>query len=284
MYKLKVVNSLKNLDNYFEWMDLVRLNNRIVNDNVDHIIGVYDGSVLIGTGSCSKNYIVNVSVKPEFQSDFLTTKIILFLVDEFILKRKTSDVITLPISLNNLEDEVFDGLEVSLEEMLEARELRTKVQRKLLTKYPNTVLLSATLNIPGTVKNSKKLANILKIVLNTVHEKIPEERKYPGFFYDGKTGIEYYLPVKMLGFDLKKTMVEIENSLIYGRLVDLDVIFYADERLQTISRKMMNLPLRKCLVCDNEAKSCSRSRKHSIKQMRESIANILEKGSIQEND
>ena len=49
---------------------------------------------------------------------------------------------------------LFEGPEVSLAEVLAAREQRAKRQKELLESAPQYTLLSATMNIPGPVKTS----------------------------------------------------------------------------------------------------------------------------------
>ena len=48
---------------------------------------------------------------------------------------------------------MFNGEKVTLLEMLDAREQRAATQKELLETAPEASLLSATMNIPGEVKN-----------------------------------------------------------------------------------------------------------------------------------
>lgn len=51
-------------------------------------------------------------------------------------------------------NQLFQGTTVGLEQMLTARTKRAEIQKEMLSMKENTVLLCATLNIPGPVKYS----------------------------------------------------------------------------------------------------------------------------------
>lgn len=170
---------------------------------------------------------------------------------------------------------VFTGDEVNLEEMLLARENRVKWQNKLLHKTTNKSLLCATMSIPGPVKTSKILMEVFQEILEKVENSIEAKNIVANLFLKEKTGPEYYLLLEMPGTTLKKIMVEIENTHPLGRLVDLDVLTLKENEVVGLSRKDLGLPLRKCLICNKEAKICGRQRAHSVKEMQEKITEII---------
>ena len=59
-------------------------------------------------------------------------------------------------------------------------------------------------------------------------------------------------------------MIALEETKI-GRLYDIDVL---EKENTKISRKDLGFPERKCLLCNNPACQCGRSRKHSIEELR----------------
>lgn len=59
---------------------------------------------------------------------------------------------------------MFNGEKVTLLEMLDAREQRAATQKELLETAPEASLLSATMNIPGEVKNSPTLTAVLEVI------------------------------------------------------------------------------------------------------------------------
>ncbi len=63
---------------------------------------------------------------------------------------------------------------------------------------------------------------------------------------------------------LKKIALKIENTHILGRFMDIDVI---DSDKMQISRKDMGVSIRRCFLCENDAKLCARSARHSLDEL-----------------
>jgi len=63
---------------------------------------------------------------------------------------------------------------------------------------------------------------------------------------------------------IKRLCISIEESHPAARLLDLDV--YASETVQ-IGRSSLGLPARRCLVCDQPAVDCMRTRRHAIDEV-----------------
>ncbi len=66
--------------------------------------------------------------------------------------------------------------------------------------------------------------------------------------------------------------VEIEENHAIGRFFDIDV-YEHEER--SISRSEMNLTARKCIICNDDAHQCGRTRKHSIETLVNTIRSQL---------
>jgi len=75
------------------------------------------------------------------------------------------------------------------------------------------------------------------------------------------TGPEALLAVETGALALKRAVSTLEDTHPLGRLWDLDVI---DPAEGSISRKALNLPPRRCLLCEAEAHACARSRAHPL--------------------
>jgi holo-ACP synthase len=86
------------------------------------------------------------------------------------------------------------------------------------------------------------------------------------------TGPEALLVVDAGALELKQAMTRLEEEHALGRLWDLDVI---DPRLGAISRKALGVPARRCLLCDEEAHACGRSRSHSLQELQNAIEEII---------
>ena len=72
--------------------------------------------------------------------------------------------------------------------------------------------------------------------------------------------------------ELKRALVDLETVDPLGRLWDLDV---TDPKLGALSRRGLGLPVRRCIVCDQPAHACARSRAHSLPELLGAIEDIL---------
>lgn len=69
-----------------------------------------------------------------------------------------------------------------------------------------------------------------------------------------------------------------EETHPLGRLFDVDVY---DEAGSGISREELGSPVRKCLICEKDAKLCGRSRSHTVKELYERIESIIDSWLIE---
>lgn len=162
--------------------------------------------------------------------------------------------------------------EASLKEVLWNREKRIATQKELLETYPGT-LICFLLNIPGPEKVNETFEMVFyegieKIQNKLEVEKIPIEVQ---LVQRKVTGYEGYLVVKADCSRVKKLMIELEETRL-GRLYDIDVL---EKENVKISRSMLGLSERKCLLCDNPAYQCGRSRTHSVKELRKRIDQMI---------
>jgi len=164
--------------------------------------------------------------------------------------------------------------EVTLGDMLDARENRVKMQREIIERYKGT-LISFMLNIPGNLKIFplciKAHNEAVKLITNRLRRYgIPiiyqTENKV-------KTGYESFFVVKEQPIIIKRLMTDIENSCELGRIFDIDVL--GDEG-NKISRSDLNIAERSCLICNDIGHACSRSRKHPIEDLQKKAKEIME--------
>lgn len=169
----------------------------------------------------------------------------------------------------------FVGAQVELPQMLAARERRALLQRDLLDKYKKP-LISFTLNIPGPVK---VLLLVPEAFLRGI-SMIEDEMEKQGFsplhheLIKDSTGLEAFWAVDGDLKAIKAAMVSIEDSGRLGRLFDIDVIGPDGTKA---SREELGLLPRTCLLCGEPAHACARSRKHSVRELTETINLILRK-------
>ena len=160
--------------------------------------------------------------------------------------------------------------QVTMMELLDAREQRAAHQWELMKQYPQCSLISMTLNIPGSVKDLEKYRKALVAGLLELKEKMAnvvyEEIRWL------KTGSEVFLVVNEPALDVKKKAVAVEEQSPIGRLLDIDVI----RKAGPVSREKVGGKPRKCLICDEDAKVCARIQKHSLEELLQKIDEILE--------
>ena len=154
---------------------------------------------------------------------------------------------------------------VSLEEILNARENRVKIQQKMLQKAP-TCLLSFTLNIPGPVKVFPYTkwayevgSSIISKGVSLLNGDVLEQ-----FEAKNETGWDGFFALNLPPEEIKTYLLEQEEHHPLGRLFDFDVLRTDGSKL---SRQELGFPERTCLLCGNTAFLCGRSRTHSAQEL-----------------
>ena len=167
------------------------------------------------------------------------------------------------------------GIPTELPQMLNAREQRAALQTRLLDSC-RCPLVSFTLNIPGPVKVLPLTpqafdAGISKIEDALADQGLPVVRREQVI---QATGLEAMWAVDTDAMRLKTLMAAIEDGGSLGRLFDIDVLDAGGKKL---SREDLGLPPRKCLLCEQPAHACARSRAHTVQELTERIESILRK-------
>ncbi|MDU4715387.1 MAG: citrate lyase holo-[acyl-carrier protein] synthase [Anaerococcus sp.] len=160
----------------------------------------------------------------------------------------------------------------SLEEVLENRENRIEKIRSLQKSYTNKPILGFKLNIPGSQKTNDAIIKIFKIGLNDIKLNLDKDNILYEKSYKLNTGPECFMVVDNDEIDLKKKMVNIEDNRYFGRLYDIDINYNG----KNIDRKIVGENSRKCFLCNNYAKVCARSRKHSVGDMIRLIEKMID--------
>lgn len=162
-------------------------------------------------------------------------------------------------------------MDITLMQILAARDARAATQTRLLQRFGKP-LICFTMNIAGPVKYSSAIEQgyrlgkrLLESQLGTVAHF--EESITP-------TGCEGFYVVEETARGAKQLCVAIEDCAHVCRLFDMDVL---DTDGRKLSREELGLAGRKCLICDQPAHICSRSRAHSVAQLQEKTAALLSK-------
>lgn len=162
-------------------------------------------------------------------------------------------------------------MEVTLMDILNARETRAARQKELLRTYGKP-LICFTMNIAGPEKTSPLIREGFSLGLEMLTAQLAglpilleEDRS-------GSTGCEYMMVVDADPLAIKAITAQIEDALPLGRLFDMDVLTTDGDKL---SRKDIGGQERRCLLCDKPAYQCSRSRAHSVPELQEKTTRLL---------
>jgi holo-ACP synthase len=155
--------------------------------------------------------------------------------------------------------------------LLEAREERVEVINKLNHKFGKTIIC-LRVNYPGLRKNNRKTIIIVKELEKELQHSFKNLIVYNYFktTYEGPIAL---FVVDELSHKVKKNTIDIEENHPLGRLVDIDVY---NESGEGISRTELNLPSRKCFLCDKEAHICVRSKAHEVEEIKKYINKTLQ--------
>lgn len=157
--------------------------------------------------------------------------------------------------------------EITLEQMLKARDDRVTLQKKLLSDH-KCPLICFTMNIAGPIKTSPLIKRAFMEGIQMLDDKLQKEQVSFRHINFADTGFEAMLCVKMNVYALKKICTSIEESTPLGRLFDMDVIKENGEKLE---RKTP----RNCLVCGAHGRYCSARRIHSVLELQTKTNEII---------
>lgn len=153
---------------------------------------------------------------------------------------------------------------VTVVDMMNAREARCMTQRTLLARYPGAVLVCLTMNIAGPVKNTVEIRRAFAWGRARIAAVLAAHRVLFDAQISEKTGPEAVFVVSGGAREIKRRLCQVEDGTAMGRLLDIDVIDVSGEK---ISRTDIGLPARRCLLCSGDAPVCARSRAHSAQEL-----------------
>lgn len=161
-----------------------------------------------------------------------------------------------------------------LEDILRAREERWRNKCDLVDRFLLPVV-SVTMNIPGPQKTKKIYLKGQDIILEVLLKKLKDNGLLVIHREERVTadGPEAILSVKGNQLELKRIAIEIEEFHPLGRLADIDVLC---TDMTNISRTQLGIPQRKCIVCNEDARDCIISRRHTSEDILQKIENTLQ--------
>lgn len=162
-------------------------------------------------------------------------------------------------------------MEVTLEQMLDAREERAQRQLQLSRKYGKTVL-SFSMNIPGPVKDTPMIRRAFQAGLTELDCLIPSNAFLEKQVTQTVTGCEAVFSLDFDPVHLKTITSRIEDTHPLGRLFDMDVL---NEKLRKLDREEIGRNTRGCIVCGAPGRDCASRRVHSVPELQQAVQRML---------
>lgn len=164
-------------------------------------------------------------------------------------------------------------MEVTLPQMLFARERRAQEQQALLRQY-QLPLISFTMNIAGPEKDTPLIRRGFQEGCGMMEEGLKRE-KIPVMHRQIRqevTGCEAFYVVQGDPERIKSLCAKVEDSCQLGRLFDMDVLSPQGEQLrrQTVGRQE-----RGCIVCGAPGRGCASRRVHTVQELQQATRCIL---------
>ena len=165
-------------------------------------------------------------------------------------------------------------MEVTLMEMLDARENRVRRQRALLDRF-GAAMICYTMNIAGPVKNSPRIRQGYALGRRLLGQQLSAAGIKVLHFEEisEKPGNEAIFVVDCAPEAAKAVTVLLEDETPMGRLFDMDVLRPDGSKAD---RQELGKPGRTCLICGGPAQSCARSRTHTVAQLQEKTAALID--------
>ncbi|HIT69417.1 MAG TPA: citrate lyase holo-[acyl-carrier protein] synthase [Candidatus Aphodomonas merdavium] len=165
------------------------------------------------------------------------------------------------------------GDEVTLAQMLAAREARALAQRELRAKHC-LPLISFTLNMPGPIKDGTLVRMAFDDGVEQIEAALASEgvRVHERRIRRETTGCDGFFCVEADAERVKALCCAIEEHSAIGRFFDIDVLDAAGEKLE---RERVGAPVRRCFLCGRPAAECARSRAHGVDALRAHVEESL---------
>ena len=163
-------------------------------------------------------------------------------------------------------------MQISLDQLLEARDQRYARQLALTQAWPDRTLVCLTVVLPGPVKRDARSLKVAAAAVPAIREALSpawEELR------DLSTGYEGYFLVDLPLLEVKRRCCSIENDHPYGRLMDLDVLEPVGDTVAPVGRDRVGELPRRCLLCDRPARECMRAHTHTPAEVSAAIDRIL---------
>ncbi len=166
---------------------------------------------------------------------------------------------------------------VEIDEFLEQREKRVLHQDNLLKNTLGGItLVTVRVNYPGIEKSNYITDSIVNIICEDIYLFHSKNIIYKESYKNREGTIGHFI-FNINHIEVKRKLIYMEENHILGRCVDIDVYYVEDSdpmmpALSGVSRRDIGLEPRKCFLCEEDARLCSRSQKHNMKDIKEYFA------------
>ncbi|GAB7272429.1 citrate lyase holo-[acyl-carrier protein] synthase [Dickeya ananatis] len=165
------------------------------------------------------------------------------------------------------------AVSVSLDSLLAAKDRRHARQQQLLALHRSTVV-SLTLVTPGAVKDSALYRRAMTEAVAAFNDlclargwEVREQQ-----LHWLETGSEAFWAITKDALSVKAAAIALEEQHALGRLWDFDVFC---PKAGSVSRTLLAHDHRRCILCEESAHACARSRRHALPAVIEKIESIL---------
>ncbi len=160
-------------------------------------------------------------------------------------------------------------------EILSAREERWNRRQLLRSQYDSTVI-TITICLPAAFRTDRDIGKLFFVMYDHICDFLKQKniviiQKEISQSADGYTA---HLVVSGDAVRIKKVCVKAEEELVFGRIADIDVM---DREGTQIGRKELDLPLRKCFICDMPAAYCSSRMQHSDIEIANRVNSLIQR-------
>lgn len=163
--------------------------------------------------------------------------------------------------------------EVTLAQMLDAREARVHTQSRLLAAHPDAALIAFTLNIPGPVKTGPAILRAFRHGCGLLEDLLKPYTIYHKEHHDLPTGPEGYYAVQADAREIKTLCLSLEDGFPMGRLFDLDVLTPDGSKIE---RGALGYAERGCMVCSAPGRGCASRRLHTVDELQAAAFGLIE--------
>lgn len=163
-------------------------------------------------------------------------------------------------------------VEITLEQLLHSRDERQALEKRLIEAHKGLTLLVLTVVMPGRIKRNDNSLIVARAGIETLHQAFREHIRYE-LERDLPTGYEFFMLADVPVEKAKRISCGLEDTHPLGRLFDIDVF---TDTIRPVSRTEYGLPPRRCLICEEDARVCMRTQKHTYKELEERINQLIQ--------